>query len=407
MPHPTSVATSASTPVAIVAGHLCLDIIPTIDTPLSQGAALLSPGKLTHIGPAALATGGAVSNTGLALHRFGITTRLMGKIGDDLFGRAILDIVGQRDPTLAEGMIIDPNSPSSYTIVISAPGLDRSFLHCSGANDTFSAADVDDKRLAGASLFHFGYPPIMRRMFDNGGQELVALFQRVQAAAITTSLDMAHVDVDAPAGLVDWRALLGRVLPHVDFFLPSLDEIFFMLDPERLRRVEVSADKLHPAVYGGLALLRELADTLLEMGAAIVGLKLGDQGIYLRTTDDPARLARVGKLALSPAWLNRELLAPTFQVSVVGTTGAGDCAVAGFLAAVLRGLDPEAALTAAVGAGACNVEVADAVSGIPTWEALHARIERGWLRHPLSIPLPSWQLDEENGLWYEPYRNNL
>ncbi len=403
MPHSTPVAT----PLAIVAGHLCLDIIPTIHAPPSQGAALLSPGKLTHIGPAALATGGAVSNTGLALHRFGITTRLMGKIGDDLFGRAILDIVGQRDPTLAEGMIVDPNSPSSYTIVISAPGFDRSFLHCSGANDTFSAADVDDKRLAGATLFHFGYPPIMRRMFEDGGQELVTLFQRVQAATIATSLDMAHVDVGAPAGLVDWRALLGRVLPHVDLFLPSLDEIFFMLEPERLRKIEATTDKPPPAVQGGLALLRGLAETLLEMGAAIVGLKLGDQGIYLRTTADTARLSRVGRLALSPAWLNRELLAPTFQVSVVGTTGAGDCAVAGFLAAVLRGLGPEAALTAAVGAGACNVEVADAISGIPTWEALQTRIERGWPRHSLSVPLPGWQLDEENGLWYNPCHNNL
>ena len=33
------------------------------------------------IGPATLATGGAVSNTGIALRRLGVRTRLMGKVG--------------------------------------------------------------------------------------------------------------------------------------------------------------------------------------------------------------------------------------------------------------------------------------------------------------------------------------
>jgi sugar/nucleoside kinase (ribokinase family) len=135
------------------------------------------------------------------------------------------------------------------------------------------------------------------------------------------------------------------------------------------------------------------------MGAAVVGLKLGDQGIYLRTTSDPARLHRLGKIVLSESWLNRELLAPAFQVATVGTTGAGDCAVAGFLAAVLRGLGPEDALTAAVGAGACNVEVADAISGIPTWDALQARIHAGWPRRQTQIPLDNWHHDATTGLW--------
>lgn len=373
------------------------------NAPSSQSGFLVLPGRLTHVGKAQLATGGAVSNTGLALHRLGIKTRLLGKIGDDLFGRIILEILSQRDPQLAQGMIVDKESPSSYTIVLSAPGHDRSFLHCEGANDSFSAADVDIATFTDATLFHFGYPPIMRCIYADGGLALATLLQQIKAAGIATSLDTAHVDVDTPAGQIDWRAYLARVLPHVDFFLPSLDEIFFMLERERFQAMAATMKVgAHHAIEGGIALLQALATTLLDMGVAVVGLKLGEQGIYLRTTDDPTRLHRLGKVTLSESWLNRELLAPAFAVETVGTTGAGDCAVAGFLAALLRGLGPEAALTAAAGAGACNVEVADAISGIPTWETLQARIYADWPRRQLQIPLDNWHYDTTTGPWHKP-----
>lgn len=386
----------STSPTAIVAGHICLDIIPTFD-PHRSRSGMLTPGTLVNVGPAALSTGGAVSNTGLALHRLGIATRLMGKIGDDLFGSAILDVLRRRDPTLAAGMIVS-GSPSSYTVVISPPGVDRSFLHCPGANDTFGASDVDMGQVAGTTLFHFGYPPLMQRMYADDGAELAELFRRVQATGAITSLDMAHVDVDSPAGRVDWAGLLRRTLKHVDFFLPSLDEAFFMLDPDGYREACAAMDERGLAAVCGSGQLDTLATRLLEMGAALVALKLGDQGIYLRTSDNTDRLARLG---LAPAWRGRELLAPTFQVDVVGTTGAGDCAIAGFLAALLRGHGPEATLTAATAAGACNVEVADAISGVPAWDALHARIATGWPRLPLHLTLDNWV--EQTGLWAGPH----
>jgi sugar/nucleoside kinase (ribokinase family) len=387
-----------STRSAVVAGHICLDIIPAFSISPGHGGSVVEPGKLLNVGPAALATGGAASNTGLALHRLGIPTRIMGKIGDDLFGRAILDIVAARDPALTAGMIIS-DSPSSYTVVISPPGADRSFLHCTGANDTFGPEDVDPAKLAGADLFHFGYPPLMRRMHIDGGHELAALFRSVKQAGLATSLDLAHVDVDAPAGKVDWRRLLTMVMPYVDFFLPSLDEALFTLDRDDFAEVVRRTGDRSLAAAAGIERLAAAADAIIGMGAAVVGLKLGDQGMYLRTTADAARLARVGPLALNAAWCGRELLAPTFRVDVVGTTGAGDCAIAGFFAALLRGQDPAAALTSAVAAGASNVEVADAISGIPTWVDLHARIDRGWPRRGLDLELPDWQWQATPGVW--------
>ncbi|MCK5845128.1 MAG: hypothetical protein KAG97_10500, partial [Victivallales bacterium] len=65
-------------------------------------------------------------------------------------------------------------------------------------------------------------------------------------------------------------------------------------------------------------------------------------------------------------------------VELVGATGASDCTIAGFLAGILSGQSPAGAAVSAVAAGACNVEQADALSGIPTWDALRERIDAGW-----------------------------
>ena len=77
-------AASPHTFEAIVAGHICLDILPT----LTGGSIAFAPGRSIEAGKALLSTGGPVSNTGLAMHVLGVRTGLIGKVGDDLFGQA-------------------------------------------------------------------------------------------------------------------------------------------------------------------------------------------------------------------------------------------------------------------------------------------------------------------------------
>lgn len=179
----------------VVAGHLCLDIIPQfISDAGSDMGAYVAPGRLTDVGAVALSTGGAVSNTGINLHHLGVETRLMGKIGNDLFGRAILEIINSYHAKLAEGMVIVPDEITASTIVINPPGVDRAFLHCPGANRTFGAEDIRYDLLQECKLFHFGYPPLMRRMYIEGGAELAKMYQRAKATGVTTSLDLAMPD---------------------------------------------------------------------------------------------------------------------------------------------------------------------------------------------------------------------
>jgi sugar/nucleoside kinase (ribokinase family) len=374
---------SSGTPSVIVAGHICLDVIPSFKRGANSLSELLVPGKLVDVGPAILSTGGAVANTGLALHRLGVPVRLMGKIGRDAFGDAVCGLLRQQGDTLADGMLRDASVATSYTVVINPPGIDRVFLHCPGANDAFGAEDLDPAALAGARLLHFGYPPLMRRLYSDGGDELARLLGRARAAGLTTSLDMALPDPDSPAGRADWPTILRKALPLVDVFVPSLDEVVFMLDRARGQRVREAAAAGQP--LGGLtaADIQDVAAKLVDLGAAVVLLKLGHHGAYLRATSDAARLKSSGACAPAPdAWCGASLHAPCYRVKVAGTTGAGDCTIAGFLAALVRGEGPADALRAAVATGSASVEHPDATSGIPHWSGLAERLRAGWPREP-------------------------
>ena len=377
----------------VVAGHICLDLIPDFSLQTSSTDQLFQPGKLINVGPALRTLGGAVSNTGLALHHLGLNTRLMGKIGSDLFGRAILSILHQHAPSLAEDMLQDLNAHTSYSIVISPPGRDRVFFHHPGANDTFHASDVPLEKLGGARLFHFGYPPLMQAIYQDGGESFALLLQRLQANHYLTSLDMALPDPASEAGRANWRAWLKRVLPHVDLFLPSVEEIAFMLHGPH-----------HSQPLDG-ALLSELAAELLELGASVVALKAGNHGLYIRTTSNHAKLARLQPSLQDnlESWLEREIYSSCYSVTVAGTTGAGDCTIAGFLAGFLHGLTLEETLTSAVAVGACSVECPDATSGIPPWSTLQQRIQAGWQKNPLTLSLEGWQPDPLSLFWLGPH----
>jgi len=364
----------------VVAGHVCLDIIPQFLRSASRLDEWVVPGKLVDMGPAVIATGGAVANTGLALYRLGLPVSLMGKVGDDPFGRAILDVFRAHDPSLVGAMIVDPAVASSYTVVLNPPGIDRCFLHCPGANDTFAAADVRPECLQGTGLFHFGYPPLMRRMYAVPG-EVGRLFRIAKEVGATTSLDLALPDPASPAGRADWRAILEEALPAVDLFEPSLDEIVYMLDPPEGERVRRRAAE--GVALGGLtpAAVRGVAERLIGMGAAAVMIKLGNQGAYLRVTADAGRLSRTGAAAATlQTWTGADFHAPCFDARVAGTTGSGDCTIAGLLASLAQGLGAAEAVRMAVAVGSASVERPDATSGVPSWAALTARVAGGWAR---------------------------
>ncbi len=366
----------------IAAGHVCLDITPVFASkePMKLDQ-LLIPGKLVLMDAADVHTGGSVSNTGLALKLFGADVKLVGKVGLDDFGQTIANIF--KGYGVEEGLIVDENSTTSYSVVIAAPGVDRIFLHHPGANDTFSSEDIDEKLLEDVQLFHFGYPPIMKRMYEHQGEELVRLFQRMKAKEIMTSLDMAAIDPNSDAGKQDWHEILRRLLPYVDFFLPSAEEVCFMLDPERLQEWKRRAAGRDITELLSIEQdIDPLGLQLIDLGAKVVLIKCGAPGLYYRTGTAEA-LASIGKGYLSEPseWANRSGFEKSYRPDrVVSATGAGDTTIAAFLAALLKRYPLDSCLRLATAAGASNVTEYDALSGLRTLPELEERIQKGWLK---------------------------
>ena len=391
---------------AVVAGHICLDIFPGLDH-LPEGglAKVLQEMHLLHVGPAVLATGGPVPNTGLALHRLGIPTHLTAKVGADFFGQAVRDLVAGDAPELVEGVRIDPWTSTAYTIIFSAPGMDRIFLAHTGASDTYGVEDIDYALVSQADLFHFGYPPVMKRMYENGGLELKEVFRRAKEASssgrLLTSLDMTFPDPAMPGGKANWWLILQCSLPEVDIFLPSFEELLFMLDRSKYEALQ-AAGGIQEGI--GPELLHRLSGELLKMGVKLVVIKLGESGLYLRTAASEVMEKLAGSLDAG-AWADKEMWAPCFKVNVLGTTGAGDATIAGFLSGLLRGLSPAETMTMAVAVGACNVEAVDALSGVCSWEETERRVQSGWKRHELKLEAPGWEWDEAVGLWVGREKN--
>lgn len=365
----------------IVAGHICLDITPVFPEGRKQNVAdILQPGKLIEMGEADIHTGGAVANTGLAMRILGADATLMGKVGTDALGDMVCSILQKYDAQ--DGVIRSAQESTSYSVVLAIPGIDRIFLHHPGANHTFCAADIPQTALEEAALIHFGYPPLMHTMYADDGAELVKLFKNAKAAGCATSLDLAAVDPQSEAGTADWNLILKNVMPYVDFFVPSAEELCYMLDPGRLEQWQQRANGQDLTEVIDIEQdIVPLAETCMSYGAKVLVIKCGAAGMYYRTTDDSAMFGQIGaRLELDPAqWCGMSGFERSYVPErVLSGTGAGDTSIAAFLTAMLEGGPLEDCMHLAAATGASCVAAYDALSGLRLLDELREKIRAGW-----------------------------
>lgn len=372
----------ANRPIDVcVAGHICLDIIPSISSRELSPATLYTPGSLVQVDRATLSLGGAVANTGVALHRLGANVRAIGKVGNDLLGRMVLNLLRDYDASFPQQMLV-ANEGTSYSIVLSLPDVDRCFLHFPGANETFEAADLSGSSWQYTRILHFGYPPLMPGILADGGRGLANVFSQAQTAGALTSLDMAMPAGNSDHGNTDWHQWLMQVLPSVDLFLPSLDELLLMWDSHYYSHLIENSGGENLATHVPVERLSQIADELIVTGTPLVMIKLGDRGLFLRAHPQVSKLLRTRSAWQDfdwESWNDCELLSPCWEVPVVGANGAGDCTIAGFLMSLLQGCGPKVALRNATAVGACCVQSIDAVSKIPAWETLLQSVASGQL----------------------------
>lgn len=367
----------------IVAGHICIDITPVFpDKKVAQVGDILQPGKLIEMGKAEVSTGGAVANTGLAMSILGADVTLVSKLGCDEFGDMICAILDKYHASV--DMARSSEVSTSYSVVIAIPGIDRIFLHNPGANNYFRADDINDSMLRDTALFHFGYPTIMRAMYENDGAELIKLFKKVKASGCATSLDLSAVDADSDAGHADWVKILSEVMPYTDFFVPSVEELCYMLDRPRFEEWQKRAqgrditECIDPETD-----IRPLADKCMKLGAKVLLLKCGKLGMYLCCADaDTLTGVGAGVELDTDKWAGRSIFEKSYiPTKVLSGTGAGDTSIAAFLTAVLDGESPEMCMHLAAATGACCVESYDALGGLKSFDALKQKIDNGWAKY--------------------------
>jgi len=364
----------------VAAGHICLDITPAFpDYRVEKVGDIMVPGRLIQMGEADVHMGGSVANTGLGLKVLGADVSLMGKVGNDAFGKMVLAQLEEYG--VHQNMIVADDVNTSYSVVVAPKGVDRIFLHHSGANDSYNMNDLDKSQIQDATLFHFGYPPLMQSMYENAGAELIQMYKEIKGLGVFTSLDMAAVDENSEAGKTDWDQILRQVLPFVDFFVPSVEELAFMIDRERFNEWQKRAEgKDVTTVLDIEKDIKPLAEKLISYGAKIVLIKCGVPGMYLATASEE-KLEELSELLAGGVkeWANLRVFEKSYKPEkILSGTGAGDTSIAAFLHAVTSGYTHEECLQYATATGACCVAAYDALSGLKSFEEMKKKIDAGW-----------------------------
>ena len=366
-----------SKPAVTVAGHICLDITPAFPSKtVSKIEDLIKPGGVTLVGGAVVHVGGCVANTGLALEFFGAEVNLIAKVGSDEFGVITQSQVSQKNTT---SLVVSEDESSSYTVVISPAGFDRFFIHHPGANDSFGFDDIDFETVGNSSLFHLGYPPLLRKLYQNDGEELVRILKTAKQLGVITSLDMVSTEPGSEAASADWEKIMQRALPYVDFFVPSACEIAALADSHRYR--EWLARATGGDIESTLSIeddIAPLAEKLLGWGAGAVLIKCGEKGLYLATSAAPAADQKGFDIG---GWANVRHHEQCYKPDrILSATGAGDTSIAAFLYSMLLGCPWQKCLQYAAAAGAMCVTSYDSLSGLLSIEELNKKIAAGWAK---------------------------
>lgn len=253
--------------------------------------------------------GGKGANQAVAAARLGYTVQMVGKVGADVFGQALLDNL------TAAGVGIEAvermPGPSGVAPILVADNGENSIVVVPGANGKVDCAFIDRQaaliRSAGMVLCQLEVP--------------LATVSHVLALCAETGVPVM-LDPAPAAPLPD------AIWSQVAWFTPNETEAALYLK-----------ETLKP---------EESAEHLLAKGLGGVVLKRGGEGSYVAVAGDRA------------AWV------PSFPVQAVDTVGAGDCFNGAFAVALLEGSDPWAAARFASAAAAISVTRRGAQASMPS-----------------------------------------
>ena len=260
--------------------------------------------------------GGCAVNTAVDIVRLGVPAGVSACVGRDSAGASIRQGLAEAGVDTT-GLVETDGAATSYTFVMIGSDGRRRYLHHVGANALFTDAHVPLDLAERVRVMHMGGSCLMPAM---DGEPTARLLARAHDVGVITAMDTAYnPNVDA------W-ALIEPCLPHLDIFLPSVEEaqaITGESEPEAM----LAAFEGHDF--------------------RIVGIKLGPEGCLIRTGQGPERY-------------------PAFPTTVVDGSGAGDAFMAGCLYGVLQDWDIDQTARFANATAAHCIQAIGCSAGVPS-----------------------------------------
>ncbi len=281
----------------------------------------------TELSHACITLGSSGAITAVAAQTFGLHVAMVAVVGDDHLGVLTLELLREKGVD-TDAVLRRADVATGLTVVVSAPGGDRTLLTYPGAMAALRCRDVPSGVLAETGHVHVSSAYLQQSLLP----DLANLFADLRAAGVTTSLDPGWDPRE------QWHTI-ADVLALTDYLMPNEAELTALASALGLRVDLQCIDR-------ALAAARQLAGR----GPTVV-LKRGGRGGAVANRD--------------AAWvLDIE------PVVAVDTTGAGDNFNAGFLYGLRRGASPAEALSFAVAAGTASVQGRGGTGHVATLDEL-------------------------------------
>ena len=286
--------------------------------------------------------GGAPGNFLAALNRYGCKTAMIGKVGEDMFGRLLVKTL-QKAGIETKGVLMDPDQFTTLAFVSldESGNRDFSFSRKPGADTCLRPEELDESLLADARVFHFGTLSLTDEPAASATRKAI---ETAKARGALISLD-PNLRKPLWKNEADAKAAIEWSLRQADIVKISDEEIAFLwgISPEE------GAEKL-----------------LKEYGVSLVYATLGPKGCYAATTSAHVTVS-------SPSGIH-----------VVDTTGAGDIfggsAMSRFLAcrkapADLTEEDLKGIVRFACTAASLSTQKHGGITSVPAPEEVESRLQ--------------------------------
>jgi 2-dehydro-3-deoxygluconokinase len=265
--------------------------------------------------------GGDTSNTAVAVARQETSSGFLSKVGNDPFGIKLLEL-WKREGVDCTYVLQHPEFPTGiYFVTHDENGHHFSYYRKGSAASQMTPEDVTADVVSQSKVLH-----------------LSAITQAISASSCETAFAAIHkarksgvkISYDTNLRLKLWplnqaRDVINQVVPMCDVLLPSLDDVTSLT---------------------GLQEPKKIIDYYLKLGAKLVVLKQGEQGVLVADGHNESCISG-------------------HAVKTIDATGAGDTFDGAFLSEWIRSNDPFKAAEYANAAAALSTTRYGAVNSIP------------------------------------------